>query len=204
MELVSAHVRRALAYLRLLNDNGVDPSSTQLDAIAREQDPQGAEYQSVLFKTNIAYLLSLTERKVRDADRVAEYLGKVDWVDLSNGRLRLRAVSRTHPARVRGRIAGCAQVSALPRCHFGCTKLSSASPAPNPRHYGVVAIMPVSDWAPLLTEHPTRRGTARHQRRQKMPPDLHRMALGDSIAPSEYSTDTDNGKVSSRRSQQRL
>lgn len=39
VDLVSAHVHRALAYVRLLNDNGVDPPRARVEDFARREGP---------------------------------------------------------------------------------------------------------------------------------------------------------------------
>lgn len=85
MELVSAHVHRALVYLRLLNDSGIDPPRAHLEAFACEQGPRGVEYESSMFGDSFARLVRLSERKVRDPEPVVNYFLKMGWVELSNG-----------------------------------------------------------------------------------------------------------------------
>lgn len=79
MELVSAHVHRALAYLRMLNDSGIDPLQKDLDSFAVSPCPKDAEY-GVPFLASSAF--AFFQQVVRDPEPVAKYLVKMGWAKL--------------------------------------------------------------------------------------------------------------------------
>ncbi|MBE8519426.1 hypothetical protein ILP97_18255 [Amycolatopsis sp. H6(2020)] len=80
MELVSPHVHRALAYLRLLNDNGTDPLREDLDSYAVSPGPKNAEYGAPFLG---ASALAFFQQVIRDAEPVVKYLVKMGWATLS-------------------------------------------------------------------------------------------------------------------------
>jgi hypothetical protein len=82
VDLVSPHVHRALAYLRLLNDRGIDPAREHLEAFACEPSPQDAVYQTS-FLNVAAFGQWLREQKTRNAEPVVDYLVRMGWVELS-------------------------------------------------------------------------------------------------------------------------
>lgn len=97
MELVQEHVRRALCYLRLLNDQGVNPEREHLEKFVSSPGPQDAVYQP-LFGTISSAMFQLTRsQKIRDAEPVVDYLLRLDWAQetgASTGRLRLTDLGR--------------------------------------------------------------------------------------------------------------
>lgn len=97
MDLIQEHVRRALAYLRLLNDQGAFPTQEHLEKFASSPGPRDAVYESALFGAVVNNLQVLTRpQKVRDAEPVAEYLLRMEWAQESNtnGGLRLTDLGR--------------------------------------------------------------------------------------------------------------
>lgn len=99
VELVQEHVRRALAYLRLLNDQGVDPAREHVETFASSPGPRDAVYESALFTPISSAMLDLTRpRKVRDAEPVVDFLLRLEWVqepESKSGHLRLTDLGRT-------------------------------------------------------------------------------------------------------------
>lgn len=92
MELVSAHVHRALAYLRLLNDNNIDPLQADLDSFAVSPSPKAAEYGAAFFAPSA---LSFFQQTVREAEPVVKYLVKMRWARLTgDGRVQLTDLGR--------------------------------------------------------------------------------------------------------------
>lgn len=91
MELVQEHVRRALTYLRMLNDQGVEPTREQVENFASSPGPQGAVYESALF-SQVSGVMSVLarQRKVSDAEPVVGYVLRMQWVaEPTDGLLRL-------------------------------------------------------------------------------------------------------------------
>ena len=98
MELVQEHVRRALAYLRLLNEQGVDPTRGHLEAFAASPGPEGAVYQSGLVGPIASAMLELTRpQRIREAEPVVDYLLRLEWAQetsAASGRLHLTNLGR--------------------------------------------------------------------------------------------------------------
>lgn len=94
VELVSEHVHRALAYLRLLNDNGVDPLRSRLEAFALDRGPRDVEYQASVFSDSFARLCRCRREKFAMPSRSSTYLCRMGWADLSNDRLHLTDLGR--------------------------------------------------------------------------------------------------------------
>lgn len=85
MELVPEHVHRALAYVRLLNDRGIDPEWAHVEAFARTEVPKGVgyeEYSPFIGAASVAFW-GKRERKIRDAEPVLEYLKSMGWIATS-------------------------------------------------------------------------------------------------------------------------
>jgi len=85
VELVPEHVHRALAYIRLLNDRGIDPEWEHVEAFASTEVPKGVgyeEYSPVFGRASIG-LWVVQQRKVRDADPVLAYLEAMGWIAAS-------------------------------------------------------------------------------------------------------------------------
>lgn len=99
VELVQEHVRRALTYLRLLNDQGLDPTREHLETFASSPGPQDAVYESGLFTPISRAMLQLTRpQKVSDPEPVVGFLIRLEWVqepEGKSGRLRLTDLGRT-------------------------------------------------------------------------------------------------------------
>ena len=84
VDLVSSHVQRALSYIRLLNDHGIDPSSQQVEDFARTNEPRPAEFaegMSALFVSHFSG--DFFRRTMRSADPVVSYLVGMSWVTIS-------------------------------------------------------------------------------------------------------------------------
>jgi hypothetical protein len=97
VELIQEHIRRVLTYLRLLNDQGFDPSREHLEKFAQNPVPQSAVFQSALFASAGAVFDLVQPRKIRDAEPVVEYLLRLEWVHESaglSGHLRLTDLGR--------------------------------------------------------------------------------------------------------------
>jgi hypothetical protein len=85
-ELVPRHVHRALAYVRLLNQQGVDPSLEDVNQFACTRAPEGDRRE---FAVTAAMGLLGLPLSTRPAEPVTGYMLSVGWAEAPDDRIHL-------------------------------------------------------------------------------------------------------------------